>query len=125
MPHPSLSQLTEWLRDRHSRILSLETEAKNALYQNNDEPSYRSLMAKRAQCISVLREECAPLLAALADTEIRDNVEDELNRFSAGGKNALRIGSIFYMSALLYPDDHQDGDPDNLERLINSLMERL
>ena len=124
MPHPSLSQLTEWLRDRHSRILSLETEAKNALYQNNDEPSYRSLVAKRAQCISVLREECAPLLAALADTEIRDNVEYELNRFSAGGKNALRVGSMFYMSVLLYADGHQYGDHDNHERLNNTLTGR-
>jgi hypothetical protein len=41
--------------------------------------------------------------------------------FSKNAQTALRLDSVFYMSALLYPGDHQKGEPDNLEKLIASL----
>lgn len=124
MQSPALKALTDWLRERHARLQSLEKEAKSVLYESKDENAYRALMRQRAEAVSELRAGCETLLAALPDKELQAAVDQDLARFSAGGKNALKIGSVFYMSALLYPDDHIEGEPDNLERLINSLAER-
>ena len=121
MQDPALKELIVFLRERHSAIKALEANAKRSLYEHNDEPGYRKLMEERASAIAGLEFVCEPLLSALPDTQLRDSIEDDLQRFAAGANNSLRIGSVFYMSALLYPDDHKDGEPDNFERLINSL----
>lgn len=121
MSDPALKALIDCLREQHASIKTLEEKAGKAIYEEKDEAAYRALMQERAERVAGLHAACEPLLAALPDNEMRDGVEDDLQRFAAGGKNALRIGSVFYMSALLYPDDHTDGQPDNLERLINSL----
>ena len=122
MQSTSLQALKECLHEKHAVIQSLEKKAKKALYEDNDEACYRNLMQDRAEVISSLGDVCKEILESLP-AQVRDSVEDDLDRFAAGAKNALRIGSIFYMSALLYPDDHKEGEPDNLERLINSLAD--
>jgi hypothetical protein len=44
-----------------------------------------------------------------------------MERFSMSASTALRIGSVFFMTALLYPEDHKPGDPNDLEVYIGEL----
>ena len=68
----------------------------------------------------------APLLAALPadmDAQERERLHHRLRAFSASANNALRLGSLFYMSALLYPEDHKPGQPDDMQVFIASLTD--
>lgn len=119
-----LRRLLGWLTNKHAAIRTLEDKAKKALYQENDETAYRELMRDRTEVIAGLGDEAEGFTAALPDADLAAMVVDTLSGFSAGARNALRISSIFYMSALLYPDEHKEGDPDNLERFIRELEGR-
>jgi hypothetical protein len=116
----STSDLITWLKDRHAALKSLEADAEQALQDKHDEQEYRDLMRKRAEGVAALEQDSAVLVEALPEPS-RSVAQQALARFSAGGRNALSIGSVFYMSALLYPDEYQQGDPDNLELLIAEL----
>ena len=73
-----------------------------------------------AESLAALAEDAKPLLAPLPG-ELRFNLALALENFAAGARTALRLNSVFYMSALLYPDDHKSGDPDNLTLCIDRI----
>ena len=60
-----------------------------------------------------MAEDAKPMLEFLPG-ELRFNLAMALEKFSSSARMALRLNSIFYMGALLYPDDHIKGEPDNL-----------
>lgn len=120
--HPGTMALAAWLRRRHAEIRERETDALSCLYDGKDATAHRQLMMERAELIATLDVETKPLVDALPD-DIREDAAAALRRFAKGARNALRIDSVFYMSALLYPDEHQKGEPDNLERFIAFLSE--
>ena len=112
--------LVDWLQERSTAILACESKAHSALYDNDNEVEYRELMIAKASLLASIAEDAAPLANALpAPDKVR--VRETLVSFSANARNALSLDSVFYMSALLYPDDHKDGDLNNLEKLIASL----
>lgn len=112
--------LQEHLRRIHGEIKSTETEAQDALYNRKDNEAYQTLMRRKAELVSGLFESSEHLLTALPEPQQTETART-LAKFSRGGYSALEVDSVFYMSALLYPDDHQTGAPDNLERLITEL----
>ena len=112
--------LAAWLEERRRGIADCEQQAILAIHERRDETAYRALLAARAKQIAALDQESAPLVAALPEA-MRETVADTLGDFSAGAETALRLGSVFYMSALLYPDYHTPGEPDNLQKLIAAL----
>ena len=121
-PSPAnAAALAAWLEERHRSLKDCERRALASLYDDGDEAAYRALMAERAKQIAALEADGAPLIAALPDS-LRSAATETLAGFSAGARTALRIGSVFYMSALLYPDEHKQGEPDNLQRLIAGLV---
>ena len=116
----ALDTFTAWLRQRWTAVRECERLAGTALYDNNNESAYRDLMKQKATLLASLAENAAPFLRALSGQE-KQRVQDSLDMFSKNAQTALRLDSVFYMSALLYPDNHQKGEPDNLEQFIASL----
>lgn len=116
----SVAVLSTWLRERHAAIKSREKDALSCLYADKDAISHRQLMMERAELIATLDVETKGMVAALPES-IRDETAEKLQRFANGARNALRLDSIFYMSALLYPDEHKAGEPDNMELLLRGL----
>lgn len=108
-----------WLKGRHDEIMDCERRALNALGAG-DKALYSENMREKAEKLKALHRLALPRLGDLPEGA-RCDVEEELSRFSQGAATALSLGSLFYMSALLYPDDHKPGEPDNLERLIKKL----
>ena len=112
--------LAAWLRERSAAVKACEQQAKAALYGGDNEPAYRERMRQKALLLAAAAEDAAPLLNALSGPE-KDMVQERLEDFSRNAATSLRLDSVFYMSALLYPDDHREGEPDNLEKLIAAL----
>ena len=117
----SIATLVSWLTGVHRDLKKTERDALAALYEDKDEAAYRRLMRERAERLADLDGEGKGLLKGVPEPLYTD-VSRALSRFSQGGQRALELDSVFYMSALLYPDDYQAGQPDNLERLIKSVI---
>ena len=123
MPTPTQA-LALWLDERCAFLRHLETEAGDVLQKQGDQERYRQLMQQKALFLSALPDEAADLVKALPGDKAM-KVADQLAAFQRGAENALGLGSVFYMSALLYPEDHQQGDPNDLERWLRDLEKNL
>ena len=125
MPTPPLAALRQWLEQRHAAVMAAEGRALACL-DRGDLPGHADGMHEKARLLAALREESAPLLAALPpdmDAAERERLSHRLHCFSASAHNALRLDSLFYMSALLYPEDHKPGQPDDLQAFIATLTD--
>lgn len=109
----------EWLKGQHEDIMSSERQALVCL-DAGDRDAYSEHMHAKARKLKDLHRLSKTHLAELPENE-RYEIEDKLSAFSRGATTALSLDSLFYMSALLYRDDHKPGEPDNLERLIQEL----
>lgn len=120
MPYSELTALLEWLDAKALAVRILEEKAEAALHDHNDQARYRQLMLEKATILSNLADEGTPLVALLPESH-RGTISERLARFSQSATMAKRVGSVFYMSALLYPEDHRKGDPNDLEAFIGTL----
>lgn len=105
----------EWLDARCQDVSALEARGKAAAAAGDAE-AYREVMRRKAELLETLFKNAAPHAEGLPP-EQREAALKQLKRFSASARQALSLGSVFYMSALLYRDDHKDGEPNNLEVL--------
>ncbi|MCH5276871.1 MAG: hypothetical protein J1E80_03435 [Desulfovibrionaceae bacterium] len=103
----------EWLQTVCGRIADVETRGR-ACVERGDAEGYRALMREKAEFLAGLGEEGRAHLAALP-SPLRERASARLRNFSASAQSALSLDSVFYMSALLYPDEHEPGEPNNLE----------
>ena len=114
---------SDWLQMVCDRIADQETRGK-ALIESGDTEGYRALMREKAELLASLDKEGSAHLAALPES-LRERARAGLRDFAAGAANALSIDSVFYMSALLYPDEPVPGEPNNLERFRDELKAAL
>ena len=117
-----LASLVLWLRNRHAEVMATEAQALARL-DAGDTPGHNDLMRRKAELLAAMAEDAKPLLEPLPG-ETRFNYALALESFSASARMSLRLNSVFYMSALLYPDEHKPGQPDNLTLCIDR-MEKL
>ena len=108
------------LQDRAARIADLESRAAQTIEHDKDQAGYESLMLAKAESLASLAGDAEPLL----DGADKDEAA-ALRGFSKSAAMSLKVGSVFFMSALLYPDDHRPGTPNNLELLIESMKSRM
>ena len=114
-----ITPVIDWLKERHAAIMADEAEALARL-KAGDTEGYNEKMRAKAEAVAALAKDAAPLLAGLPDAQ-REPILRGLMRFSQSAAMGLKLGSVFYMSALLYPDDHKPGEPDNLAMFIEEL----
>ena len=117
-----LASLVTWLRNRQAEVMAAEAQALARL-DAGDTPGHNELMRRKAELLSTMAEDAKPLLEPLPG-ETRFNFALALESFSASARMSLSLNSVFYMSALLYPDAHKPGQPDNLTLCIDR-MEKL
>lgn len=112
-----------WLEGQHKAIMACE-QAALALLEKGDVDGYRAKMREKAQTLAKIAKEATTVLSDLPEP-LRTNLEVKLSRFASSAETSLALDSVFYMSALLYPDDHKKGEPDNLAKLIQNLKMTL
>ena len=115
-----MTEFLNFLREQIRQVHEAETTALHLLHKEGDEPGYRAGMRRRAELLAGLSANAAPFLDAVNLTR-RPMIEHRLDMFSQSARRSLDIGSVFYMSALLYPDDHQPGQPNSLELWLAEL----
>ncbi len=109
------AEAADWLDRIALRIKEIEKCASSALYELNDEQEYRRLMKEKALLLASLSEEGRGFAEAVGGLH-GEEILSRLDRFSASASKALEIGSVFFMSALLYPEEYTEGEPNDLER---------
>lgn len=114
-----LANLVVWLRNRHDEIMAVEKEAILAL-EHGDIPCHNQKMQEKAKMLANLFDDSRPLLEGLPG-ELRFNIALALESFAGSARTALQLESVFYMSALLYPDTHKEGEADNLTLCIDQI----
>lgn len=109
--------LADFLDRRAARVKALEAEAEAQLHGAGGQAAYAAMMREKATLLAALAEDAEQLVSALegSDALLGSAVADRLEAFSGSAATSLRVGSVFFMSALLYNDDHKPGEPNNLE----------
>lgn len=122
MPDQALERFIVFLEERAARVRALEAEAAQALEGPEGQAGFEKHMRAKAGLLAALSQDGKPLLADLPEAQASP-LARKLKVFSAGASNSLRLNSVFYMSALLYPDEHKPGEPNNLEVFISGLRQ--
>lgn len=119
MDNEALQRVIELLEEVNGTVKRLEAEG-DAVIGSEGQDAFQAKLEKKAKLLASLPEKGAPLTAEIGG-DLGRSIDDRLNQFSTSASTALRIGSVFFMTALLYPEDHKPGEPNDLEEYIEEL----
>lgn len=114
MSADAIANLADFLDDKARQVKAIEAEAEAVIHGKGDQAGYQAKMREKAELLSALAKDAAKLVKALKPG-LADAADERLSGFSQNAAMALQVGSVFFMSALLYPDEHTPGEPNNLE----------
>ena len=117
------NDFVRWLDGCCSGIASLEAEG-GARRVAGDVEAFRDVMHEKAMVLAGMAREGEPHIVALPE-RMREKARLRLARFTASAENALALDSVFYMSALLFPDEYRDGEPNDLELFRDEIRNQL
>jgi hypothetical protein len=116
----NLFQAVGALKKNAEKIRGIEAQAREALFVKDDPAAYREKLKEKTMLLMELPELIEPFCQDL-DKEEATQIDKGLESFAMRAQRALELSSIFYMNALLYPEDYKEGDPNDLEVFINRL----
>jgi hypothetical protein len=119
----SLLALFSWLEDRARDVRRIEEQALRELERKNIQ-NYRDEMRRKAELLAGLPGASVPLFHGLPE-DAAQAIQEGLWRFARNAGNALSLDSVFYMSALLYPEDYREGELNDLELFLEELRARF
>jgi hypothetical protein len=120
-PGEDMSNAFSVLENAAKRIRVLELEAREALFLRDDPQAYRQKLQEKTVILMELPETVAPFYEGMPKN-IRTELESGLNSFAMRAAQALELESVFYMSALLYPETYIEGDMNDLESFMDRLV---
>lgn len=113
----------DWLEERNREVLNLEARG-GELLDTGDAGGYRRVMREKAELLADLADDGSGKLFSLPEA-MRPAVRERLAAFAFSAGSALELDSVFYMSALLYPEDHRKGQPNDLQAFADDLKRKL
>lgn len=122
MPNEALQAVIEYLEGVSVEVRRLEAEGDDVI-GDEGQAAFQAKLEKKAELLASLSDKAARLTAAVGG-ELGAFIDDRLVQFSTSASTALRIGSVFFMTALLYPENHQPDDPNDLEVFIEELRKK-
>jgi hypothetical protein len=117
-------ELLNNLKDIAGQIRRLEDEASVALYELDDKETYTEKLFRKTEILHQLPQTCDQEMRDVSP-EVQSFIRDRVGGMSFSAGKALQLNSIFYMSALLYPEGYKDGDRNDLENFIAGLENLL
>jgi hypothetical protein len=118
-----LEELIEFLEKRADEVRRLEREA-DAVLAGQGQRAFQIKAEAKAELLASLNEDAWKITKRL-EGDAGKAIAQRLEQFSMSASTALRIGSVFFMTALLYPEDHKPGEPNDLEAFIGELKRKL
>jgi len=119
-PSESTSGALSALLSAAGTIRRMEREAREALFTRDDPDTHRQRLQEKTMLLMELSDLVRPFCEGMAK-DVRAELETGLNSFAMRAEQAWELSSIFYMSALLYPEDYKEGDMNDLELFIDRL----
>ena len=119
MPEDALRKLIDMLEKVNAEVKRIEAEA-DVIMEGGEQFAFQAKLEKKAELLASLTRKGAPFTAEIGG-DLGKSTDDRLDQFSTSAATALRIGSVFFMTALLYPEGHQPGEPNDLETFIDEL----
>ncbi len=123
MEKQAIEELIEFLEKKAGEVHRLEEEG-DALLQSEGQRAFQIKAEAKAELLAALAEDAWKLTEKLEGDQGKA-VAQRLEQFSMSASTALRIGSVFFMTALLYPEDHKPGEPNDLDMFITELKGML
>lgn len=120
MTQDSPATMEEFLQQACQKVRRFEASAAQALADNTVD-EYRAIMLEKAKFLASLDRLGQDFLSTLP-LERQELTADRLRRFSNSATTAISLNSVFYMSALLYPEDYVQGSPNDLELFTAELL---
>ncbi|MBQ7618025.1 MAG: hypothetical protein IJS50_04045 [Desulfovibrio sp.] len=118
----SVIKVQSWLQERHDLILGKEKAAYACLNQGDQEGYARELKAKGELLANLAKDAREPLQEL--PSAVAKALQARLKNFSATAAYGLKLNSLFFLSALLYKDEHPVGEPDNFQVLIDEFRSK-
>lgn len=122
MSQDTLAELIEFLEERSLQVKRLEEEGE-AILQTGGQLDFQAKLEEKAELLGSLGEDAWKLTEKVGG-ELGKEIAQKLEQFSMSANTSLRIGSVFFMTALLYPEDHTPGEPNELDVFIEVLKEK-
>lgn len=119
MPDQAVLELIEYLEKVNAEVKRIEAEG-DAVLGSSGQDAFRAKLEEKAELLAGLAEDSLELVERV-DGGLGDEIAQRMERFSTSASTALRVGSVFFMTALLYPEDHRPGEPNDLEVFIGEL----
>jgi len=123
MQKQALAELISFLEDKSATVSRLEKEGDAALDEKG-QLAFQEKLEEKAEILAALGEKAWKRTEAVGG-ELGKEIAMKLEQFSMSASASLRIGSVFFMTALLYPEDHKPGEPNDLESFIVELKKNL
>ena len=123
MPEDALRKLIDFLEQASAEVKRIEAEA-DVIMKGGEQFAFQAKLEKKAELLAALARKGAPMTDQIGG-ELGRSIDDRLDQFSTSAATALRIGSVFFMTALLYPEDHKPGEPNDLETFIEELKGQI
>jgi len=119
----SLSAFFSWLEERAHDVRRIEKQALHELERQHIQ-GYRDEMRRKAELLVGLPKASLSVANGLHE-DATQAIQEGLWRFARNAGNALSLDSVFYMSALLYPEDYHEGEANDLELFLEELRARF
>lgn len=123
MENNALNELIDFLEEKAALVRRLEQEG-DAVLETEGQLGFQAKLEQKAEVLAELGEKAWPLTEKI-EGDLGDDITQRLEQFSMSASTALRIGSVFFMTALLYPEDHEAGQSNDLENLIEELKAKV
>ncbi len=118
-----MQKLLSKLKEYSLEINNLTEKAEKLLASEYCFKDYHNILCQKANILRTIPDDPQIQIDHL-DERTQKYIIDKLGGFSHGATKALSLDSIFYMSALLYPEDYQPGDKNDLENFIQDLEQK-
>ncbi len=118
-----LVDLIEFLEEKATTVNRLEKEG-DAVIDTEGQRAFQIKLEEKAEILAALGEDAWKLTKEI-EGDFGREITQKLEQFSMSASAALRIGSVFFMTALLYPENHAPGEPNDLDSFIEELKGKL
>lgn len=122
MANQALTDLIDFLEKTNADVKRLEQEGDKAI-ESQGQLAFQAKLEEKAEILAALGEKAWKLTERI-EGDFGNEIAQKLEQFSMSASTALRIGSVFFMTALLYPEDHKPGEPNDLENYIEELKNK-
>ncbi len=108
------------LQDAATRIRSLEAQAAAALEHQYDTAGHAAALDEKCAVLLALPDQVSPFIPQL-EAQVAELVQEQVGGMARRAASARAVNSVFFKACLLYPDEFEEGQRNELEEFLEEL----